>query len=564
MGLRRRLKDAGGDPGEDDLDEIVNMSDVGDGKSGGQAGTEDGVAGKMMKSISTSGSFNNELMKDMSMMSVADQKSFESKMSQKKGVLLQKIKGEKAAIEKKLRDAAAEKEALEKRISEMEKTHLATATKFRNQIQQLNTDIKEVLSSKEALRKELEQQREVEVNNLMQKSNELMSNYQAEFSKIRKVYGFSEGAANESVSPAQLGAKQKLEAEQRNRIDAAVAKERIRAAKDMEKRMKSMKEQFEAYSMNKNADMQRFVSEYKDYREAKKKQLAQLETEVKYLYDFVHLTTSIIHNMESGQYDITDQCGIKTYSIPKKLRSQMALAPERCKEISKYIRKARNFLKKQGLSATNPERLFTGDKKRPTSKGADRVDGEATIRIEAAKQQMLDDLASNKTVQYIKRIEEERDYYKKQAHDQTSMSSTMKSSLEAARRQIGRLEDRLARGVKSPSNGTKPRWEYSMQSERYSSLGSPMTIAQSEYYVRRKGHVDAGYSSPVANSPSMKASSTYGLKRNTSYGPKQHKRAMKTTYSRNTSIMLKTGAEAMGESSPYSNNSKIKFFNFER
>eukprot|EP00471_Norrisiella_sphaerica_P000760 CAMPEP_0184486240 /NCGR_PEP_ID=MMETSP0113_2-20130426/7765_1 /TAXON_ID=91329 /ORGANISM="Norrisiella sphaerica, Strain BC52" /LENGTH=257 /DNA_ID=CAMNT_0026868023 /DNA_START=32 /DNA_END=805 /DNA_ORIENTATION=- len=256
--------------------------------------------------------------------------------------------------------------------------------------------------------------------------------------------------------------------------------------------------------------------------------------------------------MESGKYNINDKCGIKTYTLPFKLRKKMALAPERCTELVKHIKKAKAFLKKQGLATTNPEKLLTGELERPVSRDITSM----TANMEAEKQRLMDELAGDKTIQYIKKIEEERDYYRKQAMDQTTTSNTMKASLEAARRHIHKLE--TAR-PKSGANGSK-RWEYSMQSDRYSTLGSPKPLSISELNVKQKGYVEPAYSSPVQNSPAMRASSSYGSKVSTSYGPKAHSRSLATTYARN-SPMVKAGRKAMGEydqASPHN----VKFFNF--
>jgi len=137
----------------------------------------------------------------------------------------------------------------------------------------------------------------------------------------------------------------------------------------------------------------------------------------------------------------------------------------------------------------------------------------ATQQIESQKKKLLDELASDKTVRYIKRIEDENLHYQKELHAVTQRANSMAVSLNSANRLLAKLNTK-------PQTPKRPHtakfWDYS-KSERYSTLGTPMSINVAEFHAKRKGHTDRLYSSPVSGSKAMRPSSSYGSKASTTH-----------------------------------------------
>ncbi len=442
----------------------------------------------------------------------------------------EQLKEKIATIEKKLREANAERERLEKRAMENEKKHLEQSNKFRKMIAQRDTELKEGLQAKEALRVRLEADKEKTVKKLVEESNLLIAKQRKEFKRVRAVYGFDAPPKDGMITPAEAKEKEVEERKTSERIKEAVAAERVRMAKHSEDKIRSLKDQFDAFARTKNRDMRRFVAEYTTYRESKKKQLADLRKEVQYLYEYITMTTGIIQSMETGKYAITQKSGIKGYKIPAALRGKMSLAPERCTQLAKEIRKARKFMKRNNIRETESD-LFTGTE----TKGISSDMLMATQRMEAERKKLLDELASDKTVMYIKRLEDERDHYHRQLLESTKTQNSMRVSLKAANRLLARVQSpkaKLRGGPRSPS--ATGDWGYSMN-KQYSTLGSPMALSKSELQYKQRGKTERLYSSPISGSAAMRPTSSYGLKSRTGFAPTLHSQNISratTSYSR--------------------------------
>lgn len=160
----------------------------------------------------------------------------------------------------------------------------------------------------------------------------------------------------------------------------------------------------------------------------------QVERQALYLFDYSNSLAIILQNFEKGLYPVYEKSGIKAVQIPEKVKPG-PIAPDVLKELIKYKKRAEDFMKAhptaitktssavvaasgdsaQGMDGAAYELQQQLDAMREKLATAEAVASSASIEERAKiEQEVLNDLADHPTVEYIKRIEDERAYYKEQ------------------------------------------------------------------------------------------------------------------------------------------------------
>mmetsp|Transcript_1820 Transcript_1820/g.2501 ORF Transcript_1820/g.2501 Transcript_1820/m.2501 type:complete len:970 (-) Transcript_1820:160-3069(-) len=352
-----------------------------------------------------------------------------------------RLRIERRHFDRKLNRAKMDRDELEGRLAEVERNHLETSNKLRNEVSQLKTDMKEIVEFHKSEILKNAESREEERCALVNKADEITEYYENELLKMRRLYGFEEDFRNVTKQPLTIAEELEREEEVKQRIHQAVSNERLRAARDLEHKLRQMEHNHDHFSRQKIIQTKEFEQEYKALRQETERHSNSLLEEINHLYQYCHVATSIICNMESGMYDIRDKSGIKTFLLPSSLRAKMMLVPQKCKNLRRCIKIGQAFLDKHDLPMAPPESLFGKQKKPdpiPSKPGEAKIPsvavGQIAQIVQKEKQRLMNELSSDRTVQYIKKIETERDYYLKQMNNLTAKSNSMLNSLKAARR----------------------------------------------------------------------------------------------------------------------------------
>lgn len=256
------------------------------------------------------------------------------------------------------------------------------------------------------------------------------------------------------------------------------------AAQDKDKSLALQREQYEYWLTKKGEEMKTYVEDFQDYKVAKTLQLNEMEKQALYLFDYCNSLATIIQNFEKGLYPVYEKSGVKAAQIPEKAKPG-PMSADVLRDLVKYKKRAEDFIKAHptAISGVNlarvasttasmpqPGELSSGEvfelrKELETYKERlSEAEMTATSRVgeERAKieQEVLNDLADHPTVEYIKRIEDERAYYKDQLAEEVRRCKDLRVSLDSKQRQIDKIM-----GGTSTLNGTMNRSNASQGSQ---------------------------------------------------------------------------------------------------
>uniref|UniRef100_A0A7S0ECQ6 Kinesin motor domain-containing protein n=1 Tax=Hanusia phi TaxID=3032 RepID=A0A7S0ECQ6_9CRYP len=253
--------------------------------------------------------------------------------------------------------------------------------------------------------------------------------------------------------------------------DAELTEALRKAAENSEKMLGLQREQYEYWLNKKNEDLKSFIAEFEEYKAERTAQVNTLESHALYLFDYCNALATVIANFEKGLYPVYEKSGIKAVQIPNKDKPQL-MSPEVLRDLSKYRKRADDFIKSHptGLSISFPDKNPAGTAAAdpvasPTGEGDEHVNRlrqevsslkeklAATERKSAqtvdeiraqVEQQVLSDLADHPTVEYIKQIEDERNYYREQLQEEVRRCKDLRIALDSKQRviekQTGSLE----------------------------------------------------------------------------------------------------------------------------
>jgi len=268
-----------------------------------------------------------------------------------------------------------------------------------------------------------------------------------------------------------LRSLQSHRSDERSKVEAEFQTVIRRMDESKEKALAQQKEQYEYWLEKKVSELRGFVAQYNEYKEAKTSELEVLENQLLQTFSYSQALAGIIENYENGLYAVYEKAGVKVVQIPS-AHKPLPLSDELMRTVNKYRQRALDYsaVNKMGLDteaptggsgvarvgsglrlvgATVPEDINALSLQelrnlciQLTQRGATASSEKSGHRSEAAdalEEQVLNDLADHPTVEYIKRLEDERDYYKQQLAEEVKANRHAKTALDSKQRQIQKL-----------------------------------------------------------------------------------------------------------------------------
>jgi hypothetical protein len=145
-----------------------------------------------------------------------------------------------------------------------------------------------------------------------------------------------------------------------------------------------------------------------------------MDEEIDDLYTYISNLSLILESVEKGRFPITSSFGITRYHIPQTDRALTKLKFERRERLKVRIWEVEKINAKLADSAS--------------------VRSETPPHVprnqEHSHESILDELSSHETVQYIRRLEDERDFFKFNLRDATRRASKLKIAFESQGRAL--------------------------------------------------------------------------------------------------------------------------------
>ena len=331
--------------------------------------------------------------------------------------------------------------------------------------------------------------------------------------------------------------------EERKRRDARVesAEDRVReqvaaAAAEKLRQVENIKQQSQ-YHLNKKADEVSLLrSEVARLKSQREDEMKSLQEEVEYLVAYGDKATDLLKKVEGGSYPVTEKGGLRAFKIPQRDRPG-ALHGDRLKTLKTLVEGIDRLVASSNeasnlaaacLSASFPAPshhnystglgLGIGQGSRPSSAVSRRSDGEGTSNLNLAggeqqlellkaqweasmreniTDQVVADLRSNQTVEYIRSLEAQLARYRAELQAERKKQSDMTVALRSVQRQVSRPESALNRalistGPLSPSQG--PSWGPGHSPKNYRPVTASATM--------RSGYLGSPSSPANSNSKS--------------------------------------------------------------
>eukprot|EP00802_Teleaulax_amphioxeia_P003314 Tamp_03317.p1 GENE.Tamp_03317~~Tamp_03317.p1 ORF type:complete len:600 (+),score=234.07 Tamp_03317:1581-3380(+) len=236
---------------------------------------------------------------------------------------------------------------------------------------------------------------------------------------------------------------------------AQLEKQTKDAARDLE----LQREQYEYWLTLKTEELKTLLAEFQTYKSEKVAQVNTLEKHCMHLFDYCNALATIMANFDKGLYPVYEKTGIKAVNFPDKAKPG-PMAADTLRDLTKYKKRADDFIKshptnltatftesnptaRTGSGAANTEKEELQRLRQETEtlrnalQAAEKQAAENMVDVRAqVEQQVLADLADHPTVEYIKRIEDERTYYKEQLHEEVRRCKDLRVALDSKQRVI--------------------------------------------------------------------------------------------------------------------------------
>jgi hypothetical protein len=246
--------------------------------------------------------------------------------------------------------------------------------------------------------------------------------------------------------------------------------------KDAARDMDLQREQYEHWLNLKTNELKTMLAEFQTYKAEKTAQVNTLEKHCLHLFDYSNALATIMANFDKGLYPVYEKTGIKAVNFPDKAKPG-PMSADTLRDLTKYKKRADDFVKNHptNLTATFTENNPTAR----TTSGAGNSEKDELLRLrqetetlrnslQAAEQQIaantadmraqveqqvLADLADHPTVEYIKRIEDERTYYKEQLHEEVRRCKDLRVALDSKQRVIDKTVSAASHSVQRFGSG---------------------------------------------------------------------------------------------------------------
>jgi hypothetical protein len=234
-----------------------------------------------------------------------------------------------------------------------------------------------------------------------------------------------------------------------------------KSSKDAARVLELQREQYEFWLTAKTDELKTMLAQFNVYKAEKTSQLNTLEKHSIHLFDYCNALATIMANFDKGLYPVYEKTGIKTVHFPPQAKPG-PMSADTIRDILKFKKRADEFIRGHppALTVTFTEANPLGRTLSNANIGG-KADGEevrlrdevetlrrALAEAEEAAQahkaqvratveeQVLSDLSDHPTVEYIKRIEDERTYYKEQLHEEVRRNKDLRVALDAKQRVI--------------------------------------------------------------------------------------------------------------------------------
>ena len=232
--------------------------------------------------------------------------------------------------------------------------------------------------------------------------------------------------------------------------------------RDSNRALELQREQYEYWLTMKTDDLKTLLAEFEHYKVDKTSQVNVLEKHCMHLFDYCNALATIMSNFDKGLYPVYEKTGIKAVQFNEKQKpGPMAL--DTIRDVLKFKKRADDFIKghptgltssftegnpsatsarsASGTGPTDKEEIKRlrdeADTLRSALAAAEKKAADSLAEVRAqVEQQVLSDLADHPTVEYIKRIEDERTYYKEQLHEEVRRCKDLRVALDAKQRTI--------------------------------------------------------------------------------------------------------------------------------
>jgi len=298
-----------------------------------------------------------------------------------------------------------------------------------------------------------------EIYTLKKKNSELLQVVATHNDKLLAAKEAHNSIREEAAAAAEDAFREQLKAVERQR----------------EKQMDNLKEQSQYFLQKRTKELQDMAAHHERFRAEAEEKYADLTAQSNYVADYVESLTMIIEKIETGQYSMREKSGIKCFVIPGRdkpapldldrgrlFRSRLANAERYLKVLQgKGLRRA-SLNESLAASAAAEAALaaarnlggeYADDEPSVSAKERtelrlqrDSLQTQLHAKVKEMEQlkiahrsevecQLVEELASHPTVEYIKTLEEDVRRYQKALQDERKKSVEMRTALDSYRRQ---------------------------------------------------------------------------------------------------------------------------------
>ena len=350
---------------------------------------------------------------------------------------------------------------------------------------------------------------------------EVKADHQKEVDKVKEINGNLAAqldALTKSI-PGRIDASKKERISESKRLEQlqeqleAKRREEVRGMEERHQtQLQNLKEQSNFFLKKQKGELDRFAREFKAYKASQEGDREEMNQELGLLYEYCRKLTLIVEKMESGRYKMRERSGLKAFVIPAKDKPE-ALNLQATKHLRARLAQLENFAADvheeddpAELMESLPSRPMSARSARSTRSSthvaveelemevvalrrelqearAQNKEAVLTAEKETLERQVLEELAGNETVEYIRRLETEVSQYQQNLQDERKRVSELKISLQSAVRQGGKANPKRAqsarpfarrsggsRGVTSGYTGLLPAEAYTIPRRPHSTV----------------------------------------------------------------------------------------------
>jgi len=276
---------------------------------------------------------------------------------------------------------------------------------------------------------------------MRERDNDLIAAQNARVDGLSKSFYLEKGGA-------------KLLHEQKAKFEAQMQRDRVEWSAAKEQEMKNVSDQYEYYLKEKNTALKNFISEYEEYKREKDLQTRSFVAELGLCYDYMQKLTQICQNVDQGFYPLQEKNGVSRFRLSPQDKDTLGSCDEmRLKQLRLRLKKVdKTMLKFQAAHANGWLARITKEVEDMTVEelqkevlqtrkqgggGAREQPNQGTLEeLDQLRERLLDELSGHSTVQYIKQLEDERDFYKKFAHDETKKMNGLRIAYQSQSRML--------------------------------------------------------------------------------------------------------------------------------